>query len=460
MRHDGRAARRAAPHQLRARLHHPDRRVGAGDASGAPWCCARPPSTRTCPAGCAARARAGSPPSTRCCPGRRPSASAARWRRASPVGRTHEIQRLIGRSLRAVCDMVAAGRAAGHRRLRRAAGRRRHPHGLDQRRLPGAARRARPAWCRRGSIAAHPLTRGVRGGVGRASSTACRCSTCPTSRTRRAEVDMNVVMTESGRFIEVQGTAEGMAFSRSRARRAAGPGRGRASTRSSTCSAQLRGRAAGAAPAGVSAGAARRPGGRAARGWWWPRPTPTRWPRSRRCSATAVVLVPRPAEVADVVEDADTLEGNARLKAVALVAATGQPAVADDTGLEVEALGGAPGVHSARFAGEEATLRRQRGQAAGRAGRVGAMTRPSRPARFRTVALAALARRARAGGRGRRSTGPIATRPAATAASATTRCSCPTADGDGDRTFAEMTRGEKHAISHRGRAFRALAAAP
>src|SRR4029077_6263682 len=69
----------------------------------------------------------------------------------------------------------------------------------------------------------------------------------------------------------------------------------------------------------------------------------------------AVDLAPRPADVPDVVEDADTLEGNARLKAVAICDATGEPAVADDTGLFVDALGGAPGVWTARFAGEGAT---------------------------------------------------------------------------------------------------------
>src|SRR5690606_40801785 len=58
-----------------------------------------------------------------------------------------------------------------------------------------------------------------------------------------------------------------------------------------------------------------------------------------------VELLPRPADVPDVVEDADTLTGNARLKAVAICDATGLPAVADDTGLEVLALDGAPGVH-------------------------------------------------------------------------------------------------------------------
>jgi len=67
--------------------------------------------------------------------------------------------------------------------------------------------------------------------------------------------------------------------------------------------------------------------------------------------ALAVELVPRPTDVPDVVEDADTLAGNARLKAQALVAATGVAAVADDTGLEVDALGGDPGVYSARYAG-------------------------------------------------------------------------------------------------------------
>ena len=61
-------------------------------------------------------------------------------------------------------------------------------------------------------------------------------------------------------------------------------------------------------------------------------------------------MLPRPAEVPDVVEDADTLAGNARLKAAAIATATGLPAVADDTGLFVDALDGAPGVITARFA--------------------------------------------------------------------------------------------------------------
>ncbi|MBV8236210.1 MAG: non-canonical purine NTP pyrophosphatase, partial [Acidimicrobiia bacterium] len=66
-------------------------------------------------------------------------------------------------------------------------------------------------------------------------------------------------------------------------------------------------------------------------------------------------LVPRPDDVPEVDETADTLEGNARLKAQALCAATGEAAVADDTGLEVAALDGRPGVFSSRFAGPDAS---------------------------------------------------------------------------------------------------------
>jgi XTP/dITP diphosphohydrolase len=57
--------------------------------------------------------------------------------------------------------------------------------------------------------------------------------------------------------------------------------------------------------------------------------------------------------LAEPVEDADTFEGNARLKAVAYAQALALPCVAEDSGLEVDALGGAPGVYSARYAGVE-----------------------------------------------------------------------------------------------------------
>src|SRR5690606_36757941 len=68
-----------------------------------------------------------------------------------------------------------------------------------------------------------------------------------------------------------------------------------------------------------------------------------------------VELLPRPEGVPDVIEDGETLLDNASLKARALCESTGVAAVADDTGLEVDALGGAPGMYSARYAGENAT---------------------------------------------------------------------------------------------------------
>ncbi len=171
-----------------------------------------------------------------------------------------------------------------------------------------------------------------------------------------------------------------------------------------------------------------------------------------------IELAPRPAWVPDVVEDGDTLEANARLKAVALCTATGEPAVADDTGLEVDALGGAPGVRSARYAGDGATyadnvarlLRELDAADASAGGPV------DRSARFRTVALARFpdGREVVASGVVE---GTITTEPRGTAGFGYDPVFVPR-DGDG-RTFAEMTADEKHELSHRGRAFRALAAA-
>jgi XTP/dITP diphosphohydrolase len=74
-------------------------------------------------------------------------------------------------------------------------------------------------------------------------------------------------------------------------------------------------------------------------------------------SDLSIDLVPSHAldDPPDVVEDADTLAGNAEKKARAFHDRTGLPALADDTGLEVAALDGRPGVHTARFAGPDAT---------------------------------------------------------------------------------------------------------
>jgi XTP/dITP diphosphohydrolase len=92
-------------------------------------------------------------------------------------------------------------------------------------------------------------------------------------------------------------------------------------------------------------------------------------------------------EAPDVIEDGETCEANAVKKARAIADATGRVAVADDTGLEVDALGGRPGVFAARYAGEGASYednwRKLLGELAG-------VPRERRTARFVTVAAMAI----------------------------------------------------------------------
>lgn len=165
--------------------------------------------------------------------------------------------------------------------------------------------------------------------------------------------------------------------------------------------------------------------------------------------AGRVDLVPRPEDVAEVDESADTLEGNARLKAAALVAATGLPALADDTGLEVDVLDGDPGVRSARFAGERATDAENRALLLERLERA-----QSRTARFRTVVVLRRLDGAEIVAEGT-CAGSIAKAERGTGGFGYDSLFVPD-EGDG-RTFAEMTSAEKHHVSHRGRALRALA---
>jgi len=164
----------------------------------------------------------------------------------------------------------------------------------------------------------------------------------------------------------------------------------------------------------------------------------------------AVEVLPRPPEIGDVVEDAPTLEGNARLKAVAIADATGRAAVADDTGLEVDALDGAPGVRSARFAGEAAV---DADNVALLLRRLAGLGDAARTARFRTVALVRHPDGSEVIATGVVE-GTIAAAPRGSSGFGYDPVFVPI-DGDG-RTFAEMTSAEKHEISHRGRAFRQL----
>jgi XTP/dITP diphosphohydrolase len=150
-------------------------------------------------------------------------------------------------------------------------------------------------------------------------------------------------------------------------------------------------------------------------------------------------------------EHGETLLENARLKARAAAAVTGLAAIADDTGLEVDALGGAPGVHAARFSGPGATY----------ASNVAKLLRAlagvppeRRTARFRTVCVAAWP-----GGREVHAEGvlegSITEAPRGEHGFGYDPVFVP--EG-GARTYAELTDVEKHAISHRARAVRALAA--
>jgi XTP/dITP diphosphohydrolase len=163
-------------------------------------------------------------------------------------------------------------------------------------------------------------------------------------------------------------------------------------------------------------------------------------------------LLDRPNDVPDVDETDDTLQGNALLKAQALCDATGHAAVADDTGLFIDALDGRPGVYSARFAGEHATFEDNVNKALSE---LDGVKEHDRTARFRTVIAAVYPNgeswwvegvlegtilRARRGEHGF-GYDPIF---------------APL--GAKGRSLAELLPEEKNAISHRGNALRAFAA--
>jgi XTP/dITP diphosphohydrolase len=130
------------------------------------------------------------------------------------------------------------------------------------------------------------------------------------------------------------------------------------------------------------------------------------------------------------------------------VAATGLPAVADDTGLEVEALGGAPGVYAARYAGEGCSYADNRAKLLSELDGV-----ESRWAAFRTVVMVIWPDGAELSVEGVCS-GVITTEERGSIGFGYDAVFQP--DEGAGFTFAEMTPDAKHAISHRGRAFEAL----
>ena len=168
----------------------------------------------------------------------------------------------------------------------------------------------------------------------------------------------------------------------------------------------------------------------------------------RRLVAPDAELLPRPADVPDIAETAPTLEGNALIKANAIAVHTGEWAIADDTGLEVDALGGEPGVHSARFAGPEATDSENRTLLLERMATI-----TDRNATFRTV-IAVMSPTGEFHVLNGECHGYIADTERGDNGFGYDPVFVPY-EGDG-RTFAEMSPAEKDALSHRARALEQL----
>ena len=160
-------------------------------------------------------------------------------------------------------------------------------------------------------------------------------------------------------------------------------------------------------------------------------------------------LEPLPDDVELPPEDGETFAANALGKARAAAAATGRPAIADDSGITAQALGGAPGVRSARFAGEDATDEENLARLLDEA-----------PAGSAVAYVCALAFADDDDGVEHlvegRCTGTLAAEPRGDGGFGYDPAFVPDDDATG-RTMAELDPAEKAAISHRGRAARALA---
>jgi len=164
-----------------------------------------------------------------------------------------------------------------------------------------------------------------------------------------------------------------------------------------------------------------------------------------------VVGVTEFPDVEDVVEDGVTFAENATLKAVAVARATGLPAIADDSGLAVDVLGGAPGIFSARWSGAHGS---DRPNVELLLSQLGDVRDEHRAAGF--VCAAALAMPdGRVVVREGQVRGTLTRAPRGTNGFGYD----PILLVDGDtRTLAEFGNEQKNAISHRGKALRALAA--
>jgi XTP/dITP diphosphohydrolase len=164
----------------------------------------------------------------------------------------------------------------------------------------------------------------------------------------------------------------------------------------------------------------------------------------------AVALQPLPDGVELPPEEGDTYAANALVKARAAAAATGRAAIADDSGIEAEALGGAPGVRTARYAGPAATDAQNRAKLA-------AEVPPGSRLRY-VCAIAHVAPGGEAHVFERDCTGTMAAQARGTGGFGYDPLFVPDDRAPDDRTMAELSDAEKDAISHRGNAARALAA--
>jgi XTP/dITP diphosphohydrolase len=152
----------------------------------------------------------------------------------------------------------------------------------------------------------------------------------------------------------------------------------------------------------------------------------------------------------DVEETGETYLENARKKAVAVARALGVAAIADDSGIEVDALGGGPGPLSARFAGAKATERENLDLLIER---IRGFPPEERTARYRCLAVCARPGSATSVWGEGVCEGRLILEPRGVGGFGYDPIFVP--EGH-DRTMAELSAGEKNAISHRGRAFRAL----
>jgi XTP/dITP diphosphohydrolase len=162
-------------------------------------------------------------------------------------------------------------------------------------------------------------------------------------------------------------------------------------------------------------------------------------------------VLPLPDEVELPPETGTTFADNAQLKARAACEATGRPAFADDSGIEAAALGGAPGIYSARFAGEDATD----------AANLDKLLRSVPADGDRRVAYVCAIAFVTPDGATHlfeeRCEGTLATTPRGSGGFGYDPAFLPVEPGDG-RTMAELSAAEKDRISHRGRAARAFRA--